>query len=49
MSPTVSTKTVKTKEAKDYSKSEAEIVDVMDTLQRMISIIENEIAENHTF
>ena len=33
MSPTVSTRTVKTKEAKDFSKSEAELVDVMDTLQ----------------
>ena len=33
MSPVVSTKTAKTKEAKDVSKSEAELVDVMDTLQ----------------
>ena len=43
------TKTVKTKEAKDYSKSEAEMVDVMDTLQHVISIIEKEMARNLTF
>ena len=42
-------KPVKTKEAKDHSKSETEMVDVMDTLQRTISIIEMEIAKNHTF
>ena len=48
MSPTVSTKTVRTKEAKDYSKSETEMVDVMDTLQQSISIIEKEKAKNHT-
>ena len=40
MSPTVSTETVRTK---------AELVDVMDTLQRVISIIEKEIAKNPTF
>ena len=39
-------RTVKTKEAKNFSKSEAEMVDVMDTLQRVISIIEKEIAKN---
>ena len=50
MSPTVSTKTVKTKKgAKEFSKSETEWVDVMDTLQHAISIIEKEIAKNHTF
>ena len=50
MSPTVSTKTVKTKKgAKEFSKSETEWVDVMDTLQHAISIIEKETAKNHTF
>ena len=49
MSPAVSTKTAKTKEAKDFSKSEAELVDVMDTFQYVISIIEKEIAKNPTF
>ena len=48
MSPAVSTKTVKTKEAKDFNKSETEMVDVMDTLQHAISIIEMEIAKNLT-
>ena len=43
------TKTAKTKEAKDFDKSEAEMVDVMDTLQRVISIIEKEMAQNLTF
>ena len=47
MSPTVSTKTVKIKEAKDFSKSEAEMVDVMDT--RAISNVEKEMAKNLTF
>ena len=42
-------KTVRTKEVKDFSKSEAELVDVMDTLQRTISIIEKEIAKNPAF
>ena len=42
-------KTVKTKEAKEFSKSEAERVDVMDTLQRAISSIEKEMAKNPTF
>ena len=46
ISPTVPTKTERTKEAKDFSKSEAELVDVMDTLQRTISIIKKEIAKN---
>ena len=35
---TRSTKTVKTKEANNFSKSEVEMVDVMDTLQHAISI-----------
>ena len=48
-SPTVSTKTMKTKEAKNFRKSEAEMVDVMDTLQRTISFIKEEIAKNPTF
>ena len=48
MSPAVSTKTVKTKEAKDVSKSETEMVDVMDTLRHAISIIEMETAEDLT-
>ena len=39
-------KTVKTQEAKNFSKSEAELVDVMDTLQHAISIIEKEIAKS---
>ena len=42
-------KTAKTKEAKDFSKSEAELVDVTDTFQRTISIIESERAKNPTF
>ena len=42
-------KIAKTKEAKDFSKSEAELVDVMDTLQHSISIIEKEIAKNPAF
>ena len=42
-------KTAKTKEAKDFIKSEAELVEVMDTFQRTISIIEKEIAKNLTF
>ena len=46
---TRSTKTVKTKEAKDCSKSEAEMVDVMDTLQHVISVIQKEMANNTTF
>ena len=43
MSPTVPTKTVKTKEAKNFSKAEAEMVDVMGTFQHVISVIEKEI------
>ena len=39
----------KPKEAKNFSKSEAELVDVMDTLQHAISIIEKEIAKNPAF
>ena len=42
-------KTVKTKEAKVFSKSEAELVDVMDTFQHAISISEKEIAKNLAF
>ena len=42
-------KTVKTKEAKDLSKSKTEMVDVMDTLKHVISIIEKEMAKNPTF
>ena len=42
-------KTAKTKEAKDFSKSEAELVDVMDKFQRTISIIEKETGKNLTF
>ena len=40
---------VNTKEAEDFSKSEAELVDVMDTLKHAISIIEKEMAKNTTF
>ena len=39
-------KTAKTKEAKDFNTSEAELVDVMDTFQHGISIIEKEMAKN---
>ena len=41
-------KTAKSKEEKD-SVSGAELVDVMDTFQRTMSIIEKEIAKNPTF
>ena len=34
---------------KNFSKSEAESVDVIDTLQRTISIVKKEIAKNPTF
>ena len=40
---------MRTKEAKDFSKSEAEPVDVMDALQRTISRIKKEMAKNPTF
>ena len=40
---------MKTKEAKDFSKSEAEMVDAMDTLQHVISNVEKEIAKNPAF
>ena len=40
---------MKTKEAKDFSKSETGMADVMDTLQHAISIIEKETAKNLTF
>ena len=50
MSPTVSTKTVKTKkEAKEFSKSEAELVDLTETFQYAISIIKKEIGKNLAF
>ena len=37
------------KGAKEFSKSEAELVDVMDTFQRATSIIEKEMAKNLAF
>ena len=40
---------MKTKEAKNFSKSETEMVDVMDTHQRAISNVEKEMAKNLTF
>ena len=40
---------VKTKEAKNFSKSGVEMVDVMDTLQHVISISEKEMAKTCTF
>ena len=40
---------VREKEAKDFSKSEAELLDVVDTLQRAISIIQKEMAKNPAF
>ena len=50
MSPTVSTKTVKTqKGAKEFSESEAELVGVVDTFQHATSIIEKEIVKNLPF
>ena len=42
-------KTVKTIEAKNFSKSDAELVDFMVKLQHTISIIEKEIAKNPAF
>ena len=39
--------TVKTRAAKDFSKSETEMVDVMDTLQHAISIAKD-LAKNFT-
>ena len=39
-------KTSKTEETKDFSKSESEMVDVMDTVQHTISTVEKEIANN---
>ena len=42
-------KTAKIKEAKDCNKSEAELVDVMDTFQHGISIIEKEMAKKPKF
>ena len=42
-------KTAKIKEAKDFNKPEAELVDVMDTFQHGISIIEKEMAKNPIF
>ena len=50
MSPTVPTKTVKNKKgAKEFSKSEAELVDVVDTFQHVTPIIEKEIVKNLPF
>ena len=40
---------MKAKEAKNFSKSGAELVDVMDTRLRVISTIEKEMAKNPTF
>ena len=40
---------MKIKEAKDFSKSEAEMVDVMDTLKRATSNVEKEMAKNLTY
>eukprot|EP00450_Noctiluca_scintillans_P002421 CAMPEP_0194482150 /NCGR_PEP_ID=MMETSP0253-20130528/4235_1 /TAXON_ID=2966 /ORGANISM="Noctiluca scintillans" /LENGTH=688 /DNA_ID=CAMNT_0039321673 /DNA_START=47 /DNA_END=2116 /DNA_ORIENTATION=+ len=40
---------VRTKEETDYSRSEAELVDVVDTLERAISIIQREMAKNPAF
>ena len=42
-------KTAKIKEAKDFNKSEAELVDVMDKFEHGISIIEKEMAKNPIF
>ena len=50
--PTVTTKTLKPpkkKKAKEFSKSEAEWLDVKDTFQYEISITEKEIAKNLAF
>ena len=41
--------TVRDKSAKDFSKSEAELVGVADTFQRAISIIEKEMAKEPAF
>jgi len=38
--------TVRTKEAADFAKNEAELMDVIDTLERAISIISKEMAKN---
>ena len=48
LSKLISAKTVRTKEAKDFSNSEIEQWDVMDTLPRKISIIEKEMTKNLT-
>ena len=42
-------KTAKTKEAKDFSNSEAGLVDVTDTLQHGISNIQKEMTKNPAF
>ena len=39
-------KTAKIKEAKDFNKSEAKLIDVMDTFQHGISIMVKEMAKN---
>ena len=49
MSPVSELRTSQRKEAEDFSNSEAEVVDVMDTLQHAISIIEKETAKNLAF
>ena len=41
-----SAKTVRIRKAKDFRKSGAELVNVVDTLQRAISIIEKEMTKN---
>ena len=40
---------MKINEVKNFSKSDAEMVDVMDTFQRVISIMEKEMAKNPAF
>ena len=40
---------MKINEVKNFSKSEAEMVDVMDTFQRVISIMEKEMAKSPAF
>ena len=49
ISPTVSTKILKTKEAKNFRKSETEMVISWTTRQRTISIIKKDISKNFTF
>ena len=42
-------KAMRTKERKDFSKSETELVDVVDTLQRAISMVKKEMTKNPAF